>query len=199
MRKVHQMAGFFHVWNKPALWCHFPSLDTAINSQYITSRLSVVAFKRLCALEEDILQDIGKLVMHPFRRRSQEKMELWVSLWQLILLYREVMLTTESMLTSMDLSSRDPGTGGNSFLLHVLNQCSDVLTVEKDSLRTYYLKLTTFFHTITTCYHYSFRTKKSLEISVDWLETSGLSGQTYANIEIAANKLSQARKPFRKS
>lgn len=55
------------------------------------------------------------------------------------------------------------------------------------------------FPVVSIFYHYQFRTKKNIEVSMDWMKSPKFSSRRNKHVEHAAQTLLDSRKHFRKS
>ncbi|CAM1506803.1 Fc.00g064440.m01.CDS01 [Cosmosporella sp. VM-42] len=149
--KVHKMNCFFRIWRTHSFWCRDPSNKLVSLPLSVQAELRLIAREALKSLEHDVLKHLDDCLAQQGPVKTQEKMAIWASMWQLILIYRDLLTAFKGYI------SRLQGTVPDS-------------TISK--MRAQYQGLSEkFFPLMAVFYHYQFRTKKSLELSLDWLKS----------------------------
>ena len=98
MSKVHKMNCFFKIWKSSAFLCIDPSSRLSTLPLSLQAQIRSIARKGLNNLELDILRDLDDCLTQSGTPKSQDKMAIWASLWQLMLTYRELIIGTKAYL-----------------------------------------------------------------------------------------------------
>jgi hypothetical protein len=142
---------FFKIWKASAFRCRDPNSNIAVLPLSVQAQLRNIARHALVSLEHDILKELDDCVTQQGNPKPQERLAIWVSMWQLILMYREILLAFDSHVAHLERSSRD--------------------TMKISEQQHKYKKLCDhFFPMLTVFYHYQFRTKKSLDALSEWVK-----------------------------
>ncbi|KEY74129.1 hypothetical protein S7711_05378 [Stachybotrys chartarum IBT 7711] len=175
--KVHRMSCFFRIWKTSSFWCRDPSNNIVGLPLSVQAHLRKIALKGLHYLEGDVLKELDEILTQQVSPKSDGRIAVWASMWQLILMYRDLIVAFRSFL---DRAEADSNTGPEKLLYKRLSEG--------------------FFPLLTIFYHYQFRTKKSLEVSLDGLK-SPYPGMTYPTQTISrlAQSLLDTRKAMYQS
>ncbi|KAL6869296.1 hypothetical protein ACO1O0_000620 [Amphichorda felina] len=180
VRKVHRMACFFRIWKTPSFWCRDPSGKTTALPISVQAQLRTIVQRGIHSFEHDILKELDSLITPSHQPKPDDKLALWACLWQLMIIYRDLTAASEVWLARHDRRPNDPLAAA----IH----------------NRYKYLLEHFFPLVAIFYHYQFRTKKSLELSADWLrEPKFSSGRYIKAIETTAGDLLDCRKKFLQS
>ncbi|KAF7562176.1 hypothetical protein G7046_g1963 [Stylonectria norvegica] len=179
--KVHKMNCFFRIWRTHSFWCRDPTNKLVNLPLSVQAELRLIARKALESLEHDVLKHLDDCLAQQGPLKPQEKMAIWASMWQLILMYRDLLA---------------------AFKIHI----SRIQGVSNETIVTakkmQYKRLAErFFPLMTVFYHYQFRTKKSLEMSLDWLKSPSypLRACQSKSLRIYAKDLVDSRKQMYES
>ncbi|OAQ81894.1 hypothetical protein PCL_07144 [Purpureocillium lilacinum] len=142
---VHKMNCFFRIWRMSSFWCRDPANHIVTLPLSVQARLRKIAREALKLLEYKVLKSLDDCLGQHSQPQPQERMAIWACLWQLILMYRDLMGAFKSQIVRA-------GPNGDVYHAHY-QRLADV-----------------HFPMVAIFYHYQFRTKKSLEISLDWLQ-----------------------------
>ncbi|KAF7545139.1 hypothetical protein G7Z17_g9397 [Cylindrodendrum hubeiense] len=110
-----------------------------------------IARKALESLEHDVFKQLDDCVAQQGPPKTQEKLAIWASMWQLMLMYRDLLNAFKA-----DISRMGP--------------VNDPAVAHAKSLHQWMTDKV--FPLLAIFYHYQFRTKKSLDMSLDWLKSS---------------------------
>ncbi|KAG6171631.1 hypothetical protein E4U27_007140 [Claviceps purpurea] len=152
VRAVHKMNCFFRIWKKPSFMCIDPSNNLAPLPVSVQAQLRRIAKKALDRLEYDVLKILDDCLTQQGSPKPEERVAIWASLWQLMLMYRELLIAYKSHLGRMTQGPSSP----------------DGLIAAQT--QQYKRLIDCFFPLLATFYHYQFRTKKSIELSLTWLD-----------------------------
>jgi hypothetical protein len=160
LSKVHRMNCFFRLWKTSSFWCRDPSNNIVKLPPSVQAQLRNIAFKALDSIEHDVLKDLDECLTQQGPPKPDEKVAIWASMWQLILIYRDLIVAYHSHLGQL----KNTPQGDQAFAA----QC-----------RPYQKLIDSFFPLMAVFYRYQFRTKKSLEMSMDWLKPSKVATFAY--------------------
>ncbi|KOS16899.1 hypothetical protein ESCO_004741 [Escovopsis weberi] len=180
VNKVHRMNCFFRILKTPSFWCLDPTNKLTNLPLSVQAQLRNIARKGLYSLEHDILKELDDCLTQQGPPKAQERMAVWASMWQLILMYRELAADFKNHISRLQNENREPSQN--------ITQQSHMYKWLTES----------FFPLLTVFYHYQFRTKKSVEMSLDWLTPSAypaaaMQGQAF---HVTAQNLINSRKDF---
>lgn len=99
---------FFRIWKSPAFWCLDPANNFTSLPTSVSARLRYIAHKALDRIEHDILKDLDDCLTPNGAPKSQERLAIWACLWQLMMMYRELIPATEEYLTQATAYGVDP-------------------------------------------------------------------------------------------
>ncbi|OAA73839.1 hypothetical protein ISF_00740 [Cordyceps fumosorosea ARSEF 2679] len=177
---VHKLNCFFRIWKTDAFWCHDPTNKFVSLPLSVQARLRSIARQGARSIEHDILKELDDILAQQGATKPDERLAIWASLWQLILIYRETLATFQKHM---------------SRLAKVADE-SCPIAAEHGKLCHWMSNMV--FPLMTTFYHYQFRTKKSLEVSLDWLSSSKYPSKAYKSkaLQMTAKHLFESRKDF---
>ncbi|KAG9249526.1 uncharacterized protein F5Z01DRAFT_631548 [Emericellopsis atlantica] len=171
---IHRMGCFYRIWKTSSFGCRDPSGRVSVLPISVQAQLRHIAMKAIHSIEGDILRQLDNLTTPAHQPKQDDRLALWAGLWQLMLFYRDLTASIETLAARLE-ADFDPA--------HPLYA------------RVQYLS-DGFFPLLATFYHYQFRTKKSLEVSLDWLRSSKYNGCRYKAIEHSGRILLDSRKHF---
>ncbi|KAH7171070.1 hypothetical protein EDB81DRAFT_189221 [Dactylonectria macrodidyma] len=149
--KVHKMNCFFRIWRTHSFMCLDPSNNLVTLPLSVQAEVRHIARKALESLEHDVFKLLDDIIAQQGPPKNQDKLAIWASTWQLLLMYRDLLNTFKSDISRMG-TLNDPAVAHAKSLYQWMND--------------------KVFSLLATFYHYQFRTKKSLEMSLDWLKSS---------------------------
>lgn len=82
---------FFRIWKMPSFWCRDPSKNIANLPVSVQAQLRSIARKALDLLEHDVLKLLDDCLSQQGSPKAEERVAIWVSMWQLMLMYRELL------------------------------------------------------------------------------------------------------------
>ncbi|GAO15506.1 hypothetical protein UVI_02020800 [Ustilaginoidea virens] len=150
--KVHKMNCFFRIWKMPAFLCIDPSKKLVPLPVSVQAQLRSIARKALDRLEYDVFKMLDDCLSQQGSPKADERVAIWVSMWQLMLMYRELLIAYKAHLGQM---KRDPSSP------------DEFITSQTQQHRRL---VDNFYPLLAIFYHYQFRTRKSIELSFDWLD-----------------------------
>lgn len=100
---------FFRIWKTPSFCCRDPSKNIANLPVSVQAQLRSIARKALDLLEHDVLKMLDDCLSQQGSPKSEERVAIWVCMWQLMLMYRELLIAYKMHLGQMmqDPSSPD--------------------------------------------------------------------------------------------
>ncbi|KAG5984030.1 hypothetical protein E4U55_006259 [Claviceps digitariae] len=153
VRAVHKMNCFFRIWKMPSFMCIDPSKKLVPLPISVQAQLRRIARKALDRLEYDVFKMLDDCLSQQGAPKAEERVAIWVSMWQLMLMYRELLLAYKTHLGHM---MQDPSSPDEFITCQTLQ---------------YRRLIDGFYPLLAIFYHYQFRTKKSIELSFDWLDS----------------------------
>ncbi|RSL89985.1 hypothetical protein CDV31_015772 [Fusarium ambrosium] len=173
--KVHTMNCFFRIWKAPPFTCCSSSNKFSHVPFTVQAELRRIAWKALVSHEHDILKLLEECLAQQEPLKPRERMAVWASLWQLMLMYRELVLAHDSYFMRNPSAARDPA-----------------VAMPYDTL------FNVFFPLIAIFYHCQFKTPKRLEMPMDWLKESAnpTGSSRIAKIHQFSKDMMDARKGF---
>ncbi|KAM3465776.1 hypothetical protein MY5147_008416 [Beauveria neobassiana] len=177
---VHKLNCFFRIWKTDAFWCRDPTNKFVSLPLSVQARLRNIARQGARFIEHDILKELDEILAQQGSTKPDERLAIWASLWQLILIYRETLATFKKHMSRIAKSSTE----------------FDPIAAEHGRLYRWMADMV--FPLMTTFYHYQFRTKKSLEVSLDWLSSSKYPSKACKSkvLQMTAKHLFESRKDF---
>jgi hypothetical protein len=88
---------FFRIWKKPIFICIGPSKKLVPLPISVQAQLRSFARKALNRLEHDVLKMLDDCLAQQ-SPTAEERVGIWVSMWQLMLMYRELFIVYKSHL-----------------------------------------------------------------------------------------------------
>ena len=82
---------FYRIWKTHSFWCRDPSNKLVSLPLSVQAELRLIALKALESLEHDILKQLDDCLAQQGTVKTQDKLAIWASMWQLILLYRDLL------------------------------------------------------------------------------------------------------------
>ncbi|RSL46738.1 hypothetical protein CEP53_010221 [Fusarium sp. AF-6] len=173
--KVYTMNCFFRIWKAPPFTCCSSSNKFSHVPFTVQAELRRIAWKALVSHEHDILKLLEECLAQQEPLKPRERMAVWASLWQLMLMYRELVLAHDSYFMRNPSAARDPA-----------------VAMPYDTL------FNVFFPLIAIFYHCQFKTPKRLEMPMDWLKESAnpTGSSRIAKIHQFSKDMMDARKGF---
>ncbi|KAJ3470857.1 hypothetical protein MRS44_000956 [Fusarium solani] len=173
--KVHTMNCFFRIWKAPPFTCCSSSNKFSHVPFTVQAELRRIAWKALVSHEHDILKLLEECLAQQEPLKPRERMAVWASLWQLMLMYRELVIAHDNFFMRNPSATRDPA-----------------VAMPYDTLYN------VFFPLIAIFYHCQFKTPKRLEMSMDWLKESAnpTGSSRIAKIHQFSKDMMNARKGF---
>ncbi|KAK7420471.1 hypothetical protein QQZ08_010387 [Neonectria magnoliae] len=173
--KVHKMNCFFRIWRTYSFSCLDPSNKLVNVPLTVQAELRHIARKALESLEHDVFKHLDDCVAQQGPPKPQEKLAIWASMWQLMLIYRDLLTAFKAQISRM-------GPGNDPAIAHA---------------KSHYQWLTDkVFPLLAVLYHYQFRTKKSLEMPLDWLKSSPHQANRTKRIRKHAKEMANSKKDF---
>lgn len=90
------MACFFRIWSTSAFWCRDPKGNIVALPMSVQAELRNIALCGLSHLEGDIFKELDDCVTPSGIPKPDEKVALWASMWQLMLMYRDLMIASRA-------------------------------------------------------------------------------------------------------
>lgn len=106
-QKVHQMSCFFRIWKAPAFYCRDPTGKVASLPISVQVQLRVIVLRGIYSIERDVMRELDVLTSPSQQPKPDDKLALWASMWQLILIYREVTLAARGCLAKSERATGD--------------------------------------------------------------------------------------------
>lgn len=111
MSKVHTMNCFFRIWKAPRFTCCSSSNKFSQVPFTVQAELRRIAWNALVSHEHDILKLLEDVLAQQDSLKPQEKMAVWASLWQLILMYRDLVMAHDGYFSRNPNATRDQNIG----------------------------------------------------------------------------------------
>lgn len=181
------MACFFRIWSTSTFWCRDPKGNIVALPMSVQAELRNIALCGLSHLEGDIFKELDDCVTPSGIPKPEEKLPLWASMWQLMLMYRDLMMASRAR------NGLGHGMYRNPAVDLKREPCTDILVALDAQHRTKW-HVQNFFPVMAIFYHYHFRNKKSIEVSTDCLKACHSS-----QVHQAAKDMLDSRKTFCKS
>ncbi|KAK1241473.1 hypothetical protein MKX08_001447 [Trichoderma sp. CBMAI-0020] len=153
VRKVHRMNCFFRILKARSFWCLDPTNKLTTLPLSVQAQLRNIARRAIYSLEHDILKEMDDTIAQQGVPQPQERIAIWASMWQLILMYRDLLQGFKAHIGRLATSK---------------SESSQSIAMQG---QIYKRLAESFYPLLVVYYHYQFRTKKSLELSLDWLKT----------------------------
>ncbi|PFH59360.1 hypothetical protein XA68_12468 [Ophiocordyceps unilateralis] len=155
VENVHMMNCFFRIWRTSSFSCRDPTNKMANLPLSVQARLRNIARKALKSYEYEVLKALDDCLGQHAQQKPSDRMAVWASLWQLILMYRDLLNAFEA-------------------------KAGNLAAFDAESFKFHHRQLAdTYFPLMAIFYHYQFRNRKSLEeVSLDFLHGWQVPGQT---------------------
>ena len=111
---------FFRILKTTTFWCRDPANNVVALPLSVTAQLRNLARKAFRSLEHDVLKDLDDCIAQQRPPKPEERLAVWASSWQLILIYRELIGAFHTHLTWSPSRSRDPMTREQPLQIHML-------------------------------------------------------------------------------
>ncbi|KAI5466350.1 hypothetical protein BGZ63DRAFT_420842 [Mariannaea sp. PMI_226] len=147
--KVHKMNCFFRIWKNPSFSCRDPSNKLVNLPPTVQAELRHIARKALESLEYDVFKQLDDCLSQQ-GIKSNERPAIWAVMWQIMLMYRELLEAFKPCITRT--SESDP-------VLGYLQQHYQWLGER-------------VFPVLAVFYRFQFRSKKNLEFKIDDIKSS---------------------------
>lgn len=97
--KVHRMTCFYRILSTSKFWCRDPANNIVALPLSVQAQLRNIARKGFRSLEHDTLKELDACLGQQGSLKTNEVMAMWASMWQLILMYREMLESFRGHLT----------------------------------------------------------------------------------------------------
>lgn len=104
---------FFRIWRTHSFSCLDPSNKLVTLPLSVQAEVRHIARKALESLEHDVFKQLDECVAHQGPPKTQEKLAIWASMWQLMLMYRDLLNAFKADISRMG-PVHDPAVGMNS-------------------------------------------------------------------------------------
>lgn len=196
VQNVFKMSCFFMIWRMPSFWCRDPTNRIANLPLSVQARLRNIAREALKSLEYKVLKSLDECLGQHSQPRPDEKMAVWASLWQLILMYRDLLTACKAKVARLTREGDEDVHDGRWTDKERRGKARLTASTVNAYIDHYRQLADTYFPLVAVFYHYQFRTK-SLDLSLDWLEAGQAPGQALkkrAEIRLLGQRLLDARK-----
>lgn len=102
---------FFRIWKASSFCCRDPSKKMTPLPLSVQAQLRKIARKALDSLEHDIFKELDDLVAQQGTPKPQERFAIWASMWQMILMYRDLLSGYKSYINRLASAGVDLRTG----------------------------------------------------------------------------------------
>ncbi|KAF5593720.1 hypothetical protein FPCIR_5151 [Fusarium pseudocircinatum] len=171
--KVHTMNCFFRIWKAPRFTCCSSSNKLSQVPFTVQAELRRIAWNALVSHEHDILKLLEDCLAQQESLKAQEKMAVWASLWQLMIMYRDLVVAHDGYFARNPSAQRDQNIVGAFENLY-----------------------NGFFPLIAIFYHCQFKTPKRMEMSMDWLKDYPSQARHSSKIRQFSQDMMDTRKEF---
>lgn len=178
--KVHQMGCFFRIWRTPFFYCRDPKNKLAPLPLSAQARLRSIARSALHGIEHDVLKKLDDCLTQTGAPKDDDRMAIWACMWQLMLMYRDL------------------ANANKSFAHYGASYGADAQTI-REAVEFDRRMMKSFYPLLTMFYHYQFRMKKSVELSLDWISRYHSDARKSKLLHQSAKDMDAARRPFYKS
>lgn len=89
---------FFKIWKASSFYCLDPSNQRTTLPLSVTAQLRQIAKRGLDSLEHDVLKELDDALTQQGPLEPAETLSFWASMWQLLLMYRELIITFDQHL-----------------------------------------------------------------------------------------------------
>lgn len=101
------MACFFRIWKTSSFWCRDPSGKVVNLPISVQAELRKIVLHGIHLLENDVFKELDDCVTPTRSPKPDDKMALWASMWQLILIYRDLMAGLRLLMERVEQTSSD--------------------------------------------------------------------------------------------
>ncbi|RGP66523.1 hypothetical protein FLONG3_8833 [Fusarium longipes] len=171
--KVHTMNCFFRIWKAPRFTCCSSSNKVSQVPFTVQAELRRIAWNALVSHEHDILKLLEDVLAQQDSLKAQEKMAVWASLWQLIIMYRDLIIAHDGYF------SRNPGAKKDQNIVGAFENLYNG-----------------FFPLVAIFYHCQFKTPKRMEMSMDWLKDYPSHARHSIKIRQTSQDMMDAKREF---
>ncbi|KAF9769409.1 hypothetical protein IL306_013168 [Fusarium sp. DS 682] len=171
--KVHTMNCFFRIWKAPRFTCCSSTNKFSQVPFTVQAELRRIAWNALVSHEHDILKLLEDCLAQQESLKAQEKMAVWASLWQLMIMYRDLVIAHDGYF------ARNPGAKRDQNIVGAFENLYNG-----------------FFPLIAIFYHCQFKTPKRMEMSMDWLKDYPSHARHSSKIRQFSQDMMDARKEF---
>lgn len=95
------MSCFFRIWRTSSFWCRDPTNRIANLPLSVQARLRNIAREALKSLEYRVLKGLDECLGQHAQPQPAEKMAVWACLWQIILMYRDILTACKAKITRL--------------------------------------------------------------------------------------------------
>lgn len=166
---------FFRILKARSFWCLDPTNKLTTLPLSVQAQLRNIARRAIYSLEHDILKEMDETIAQQGVPQPQERIAIWASMWQLILMYRDLLQGFKAHIGRLAANKSESSQSSKSPLCEEKEKKRLDMSTNKSEVAMkgqIHKRLTeSFFPLLVVYYHYQFRTKKSLELSLDWLKT----------------------------
>lgn len=127
------MSCFFRIWKTSSFWCRDPSNNIVGLPLSVQAHLRKIALKGLHYLEGDVLKELDEILTQQVSPKSDGRIAVWASMWQLILMYRDLIVAFRSFLdrSQADSNSRRPSLDEQEVGLLISNSWSRKTAIQE--------------------------------------------------------------------
>jgi hypothetical protein len=98
---------FFRLWRKSLFWCRDPANNIVKLPLSVQAQLRNIARKALYSLEHDVLKELDECLTQQGPPKPEERIAIWASMWQLLLMYRDLILAFHGYLGHLKNTTKD--------------------------------------------------------------------------------------------
>lgn len=103
---------FFRIWKTASFWCRDPSNNIVSLPTSVRARLRDYCKNLVKGLEYDVLREMDDILSRQGTPKDTERLALSASMWQLILMHRELLLAFPGHIADMEKSKSIDATYG---------------------------------------------------------------------------------------
>lgn len=101
VEKVHKMHCFFRIWRTPSFYCRDPTNKLVTLPLSVQAELRSIAREALKSLEHDVFKLLDDCIAQQGPLKEPDRMAIWASMWQLMFMYRDLLVAFKKHLTRM--------------------------------------------------------------------------------------------------
>lgn len=117
---VHKLNCFFRILKTDAFWCRDPSNKFVSLPLSVQARLRNIARQAARSVEHDVLKELDEILAQQGSLKTDECLAVWASLWQMMLIYREILATFKKHMSRLAKEANEYDAIGRSHkLFHV--------------------------------------------------------------------------------